>query len=135
MIYRNKATRRVSNDKVEYYCKCAVRLTVKTSTKMTNPGKRFVKCAVCQVHEFLDEDLPSEYYKKLVHGLLLKEKGMNKNMEVSQQVIHTIAFDKSIMGEELIDLKAKLKLYERLFFVMICSFALVCVGFGMILGK
>lgn len=134
MTSRNKATRRVMNGIIEYYCKCAIRLTVKTSTSRTNPGKRFVKCPVCQVHEFLDDDLPSEYYKDLVHGFLEKEKRLNKIVEY-HQVIDTLALDKSNKEEELTAMKAKLKLHDRLFIILLGSFAVVCVGFGMLIGK
>lgn len=134
MSSRNRATTRVIDGKIEYFCRCAIRLTVKTSTTRTNPGKRFVKCSVCEVYDFLDGDLPSEYYKDLVYGFLQNAKRLNKTVDY-QQVIDALALDKSIMEEELNDIKAKLKLYERLFFILIGSFAVVCVGFGMIIGK
>ena len=50
-------------------------------------------------------------------------------------MIDVIALDKSIMEEELNDMKSKFKLYERLVFILLGSFAVVCVGFGMLIGK
>ena len=134
MNSQNKATTKVIEGKIAYFCKCELRLTVKTSTTRTNPGKRFVKCSVCRVYEFLDADLPSDYYKELVHGFFEKEKRANKTVEY-QHVIETLALDKSMMEHELADTKAKLKLYERLFFILLASFGVVCVGFGVFLGK
>lgn len=66
MNNQNRAIRRVIDGKTEFSCYCGVRLTVLTVTTRTNPGKRFVKCAVCRVYEFLDDDLPSEYYQELL---------------------------------------------------------------------
>lgn len=55
-------------------------------------------------------DLPSEYYQDLLFGLLQMEKRRN-NIVNYQQVIDDIALDKSIMEEELNDMKSKFKLY------------------------
>ena len=134
MNNRNRAIRRVIDGKTEFSCHCGVWLTVLTATTRTNPGKRFVKCAVCRVYEFLDDDLPSEYYQELLFGLLQKEKRRNNTVNY-QQVIDAIALDKSIMEEELNYMKSKFKLYERLVFILLGSFAVVCVGFGMLIGK
>lgn len=134
MNARNRAVRRVNDGRTEYYCNCGMRLRVTTSTTRTNPGKRFVKCAVCRVYEFLDDDLPTEYYKDLVFRLLDNEKRLHNTVNY-QQVIDAIALDKSIMEQELNDIKSKLKLYERVFFILLGSFGIVCAGFGMLIGK
>ncbi|GKB94440.1 hypothetical protein Tco_0980577 [Tanacetum coccineum] len=39
-----------------------------------------------------------------------------------------------MLEEELRATKSKLKLYDRLFFIMLGSFSVVCVGFGMLIG-
>jgi hypothetical protein len=83
---------------------------------------------------FFDDDLPSEYYQELLLGLLQNEKRRNNTVNY-QQVIDAIALEKSIMEEELNDMKSKFKLYERLVFILLGSFAVVCVGFGMLIGK
>lgn len=70
----------------------------------------------------------------MLFGLLQKEKRRN-NIVNYQQVIDAIALDKSIMEEELNDMKSKFKLYEWLVFILLGSFAVVCVGFGMLIGK
>lgn len=135
MSFRNnRATRRVINGRTEFFCNCDLRLSVLTSTTQTNPGKRFVKCGVCKVYEFLDEDLPSEYYQNLVFTLLQRERQFNSTVDY-QKAIDALALDKSILEEELNDRKSKMKLYERLFFIMLGSFAVVCVGLGMVIGK
>ena len=47
-----------------------------------------------------------------------------RNMDF-QQFIDTLGLDKSIMEDEVSDIKTKIKLYERLIFVMLGSFAVV----------
>ena len=86
------------------------------------------------MYEFLDEDLPSEYYQNLVYTLLQRERQFNSTVDY-QKAIDALALDKSILEEELNDRKSKMKLYERLFFILLGSFAVVCVGLGMVIGK
>ncbi|GKD00338.1 hypothetical protein Tco_1170612 [Tanacetum coccineum] len=67
---------------------------IQTAKTRKNPGKRFVTCSKCNVYNFLDDDLPSEYYKELLYGMLQKHK-------------------QSRLEEELKATKSKLKLYDR----------------------
>ncbi|GJT86158.1 hypothetical protein Tco_1067875 [Tanacetum coccineum] len=50
-----------------------------------------------------------------------------------EQVINVLAMEKSVCEEELRATKSKLKLYDRLFFIMLGFFSVVCVGFGMLI--
>ncbi|GJT84797.1 hypothetical protein Tco_1066514 [Tanacetum coccineum] len=50
-----------------------------------------------------------------------------------EQVINVLSMEKSMCEEELRATKSKLKLYDRLFFIMLGSFSVVCVGFGMLI--
>ncbi|GKE83824.1 hypothetical protein Tco_1557566 [Tanacetum coccineum] len=50
-----------------------------------------------------------------------------------EQVINVLAMEKLRLEEELRATKSKLKLYDRLFFIMLGSFSVVCVGFGMLI--
>ncbi|GKB15932.1 hypothetical protein Tco_0849855 [Tanacetum coccineum] len=59
---------RLIGGKIEHFCKCERRLTVQTTTIRKNPVTRFVSCSVCNVYNFLDDDLPSEYYKDLLNS-------------------------------------------------------------------
>nr|GEV42534.1 nucleotide-binding alpha-beta plait domain-containing protein [Tanacetum cinerariifolium] len=77
-----------------------------------NPGKRFVTCSKCNVYDFLDDDLPSEYYKELLYGMFQKQKQSKKHMDY-EQVINVLAMEKSRLEEELRATKLKIKLYDR----------------------
>ncbi|GKA45497.1 peroxisomal fatty acid beta-oxidation multifunctional protein AIM1 [Tanacetum coccineum] len=70
-----------------------------------------------------------EYYKELLYGMLQKPKQMKKHVDY-EQLINVLAMDKSKLEEELKATKSKLKLYDRLFFIMLGSFSVVCVGFA-----
>ncbi|GJV35805.1 hypothetical protein Tco_1408282 [Tanacetum coccineum] len=52
-----------------------------------------------------------------------------------EQVIYVLAMEKLMCEEELRATKSKMKLYDMLFFIMLGSFSVVCVGFGMLIGK
>ncbi|GJS32160.1 hypothetical protein Tco_0530542 [Tanacetum coccineum] len=123
----------VISGRIEYYCKCNRRLPLQPETTRKNPGKRFVTCSVCMVYDFLDDDLPSEYYKELLYGTFQKQKQLKKHIEYDQ-VIDVLALDKSMLEEEFRAAKTKLKLYDRLFFIMLGSLSVACVGFGMLIG-
>ncbi|GKF60862.1 hypothetical protein Tco_0177648, partial [Tanacetum coccineum] len=75
-----------------------------------NPGKQFVTCSKCNVYDFLDDDLLSEYYKELLYGMLQKQKQLKKGVDY-EQVVNVLAMDKSILEEELRATKSKMKLY------------------------
>ncbi|GJX73954.1 hypothetical protein Tco_0312549 [Tanacetum coccineum] len=104
---------RVISGRVEYFCKCNRQLTVQTAKTRKNPGKRFVTCSKCSVYDFLDDDLPSEYYKELLYGMFQKQKQTKKHMDY-EQVINVLAREKSMCEEELRATKSKLKLYDSL---------------------
>ncbi|GJU87961.1 hypothetical protein Tco_1300384 [Tanacetum coccineum] len=98
--------------RVEYFCKCSRQLTVQTAKTRKNMGKRFVTCSKCNVYDFLDDDLPSKYYKELLYGMFQKQKQSKKHMDY-KQVINVLAMEKSMCEEELRATKSKLKLYDR----------------------
>ncbi|GJZ27028.1 hypothetical protein Tco_0571281 [Tanacetum coccineum] len=122
---------RVISGRVEYFYKCSRQLTIQTTKTRKNPGKRFVTCSKCNVYDFLDDDLPSEYYKELLYGMFQTQKQSKKHMDY-EQVINVLAMEKSMCEEELRATKSKLKLYDRLFFITLGTFSVVCVGFGML---
>nr|GEU99758.1 hypothetical protein [Tanacetum cinerariifolium] len=124
---------RVISGRVEYFFKCSRQLIVQAAKTRKNPGKRFVTCSKCNVYAFLDDNLLSEYYKELLYGMFQKQKQSKKHMDY-EQVINVLAMEKSMCEEELRAIKSKLKLYDRLFFIMLGTFSVVCVGFGMLVG-
>ncbi|GJX33997.1 calcium-binding EF-hand family protein [Tanacetum coccineum] len=124
---------RVISGRVEYFCKCSRQLTIQTAKTRKNPGKRFVTCSKCKVCDFFDDDLPSEYYKQLLYEMFQNKKQSKKHMDY-EQVINVLAMEKSTCEEELRATKSKLKLHDMLFFIMLRTFSVVCVGFGMLVG-
>ncbi|GJV86792.1 hypothetical protein Tco_1530730 [Tanacetum coccineum] len=106
---------RVMSGRVEYFCKCSRQLTVQTAKTKKNQGKRFVTCSKCNVYDFLDDDLPSEYYKELLYEMFEKQKQLKKHMNY-EQVINVLAMEKSMCEEELRATKSKLKLYDSQFY-------------------
>nr|GEU87858.1 hypothetical protein [Tanacetum cinerariifolium] len=61
----------------------------------------------------------------------IKSKRLKKNVDY-QQLVDVLALDKLMLEEELSATKSKLKLYDRLFFIMLGSFLMICVGFGLL---
>ncbi|PWA51966.1 hypothetical protein CTI12_AA458150 [Artemisia annua] len=141
MSTSSSAQSRLIGDKIEFFCHCNRQLRVQTSTSRPNPGKRYVKCDTCRVYEFLDDDLPSQYYKDLVYGFFQRQRGRDNG-----PMIEALALEKSRLEEELKVTKsrledelnsrnAKLELYDKLFMVMLGCLCVICVGMGMSLGK
>ncbi|GKD77696.1 hypothetical protein Tco_1340317 [Tanacetum coccineum] len=104
MPYWTSSESRVISGRVEYFCKCNRQLTLQTAKTRKNPGKRFVTCSKCNVYDFLDDDLLSEYYKELLYRMFQKKK----------QVINVLVVENSRLEEELRATKSKLKLYDSL---------------------
>ncbi|GJW91139.1 hypothetical protein Tco_0168692 [Tanacetum coccineum] len=102
---------RVISGRVEYFCKCSRQLTVQTAKTRKNSGKQFVTCSKCKVYDFLDDDIPSEYYK---YVMFQNQKQSKKHTDY-EQVINVLAREKSMCEEELRATKSKLKLYDSLF--------------------
>ncbi|GKE83229.1 hypothetical protein Tco_1553229, partial [Tanacetum coccineum] len=103
---------RVISGRVEYFCKYSRQLTVQTAKTRKNLGKQFITCSKCNVYDFLDDDLPSKFYKELLHGMFQKQNQSKKHMNY-EQVINVLAMEKSMCEEELRATKSKLKLYDR----------------------
>ncbi|GKE36986.1 hypothetical protein Tco_1460391, partial [Tanacetum coccineum] len=77
---------------------------------------------------FLDDDLPSEYYKELLYGMFQKQKRLKKYVDY-EQLTDVLAMYKSVLEEELRATKSKLKLYDRCYVCNVRIF--VNVKFGM----
>nr|GEU71667.1 regulator of chromosome condensation (RCC1) family protein [Tanacetum cinerariifolium] len=58
------------------------------------------------VYDFLDDDLPSEYYKELLYRMFQKQKQSKKHMDY-EQVINVLAREKLMYEEELRATKSK----------------------------
>ena len=137
----SSAQSRIIGGKIEFFCNCNRHLRVQTSTSRANPGKRYVKCDLCRVYEFLDDDLPSQYYKDLVFGFYQRQRGMDNGPMIEALALEKSRLEeelnttKSRLEDELKSRKAKLELYDKLFMVMLGCLCVICVGIGMSLGK
>ncbi|GJY31797.1 hypothetical protein Tco_0415292 [Tanacetum coccineum] len=63
----------------------------------------------CGVYDFLNDDLPSEYYKDLLYVMYQKHKRLKKNVEY-EQWIDVLAIDKSMFLSHLVLMSAPLGL-------------------------
>ncbi|PWA49967.1 hypothetical protein CTI12_AA476900 [Artemisia annua] len=133
MSSSSSAQSHVIGGKIEFFCNCNRQLRVQTSTTRTNLGKRYVKCGDCRVYEFLDDDLPSQYYKDLVYGFQ-RHRGMDTGPMIEALALEKSRLEdelkvtKSTLEDELKARKAKLELYDRLFMVMLGCLCVICVG-------
>ncbi|PWA72821.1 hypothetical protein CTI12_AA266430 [Artemisia annua] len=110
MSTSSSAQSRLIRDKIEFFCHCNRQLRVQTSTSRPNPGKWYVKCDTCRVYEFLDDDLPSQYYKDLVYGPMIEALALEKS-----RLEEELKVTKSRLEDELNSRNAKLELYDKLF--------------------
>ncbi|GKB61805.1 hypothetical protein Tco_0917991 [Tanacetum coccineum] len=70
------------------HCKCKPPhlLKVKVAWTRINPGRRFKGCPIydkdtkCFVYGFLDDELPSEYYKELLYNLYVENKSLKQSL-------------------------------------------------------
>ena len=141
MSTSSSAQSRLIGGNLEFFCNCNRQLRVQTSTSRANPGKRYVKCDLCRVYEFLDDDLPSQYYKDLVFGFFQRQKGRDNGPMLEALALEKSRLEeelkatKSTLEHELKTVKAKLELYDRLFMVMLGCLCIICVGIGLSLSK
>ena len=141
MSTSSSAQSRLIGGNIEFFCNCNRQLRVQTSTSRANPGKRYVKCDVCRVYEFLDDDLPSQYYKDLVFGFYQRQRGRDNGPMIEaiglekSRLEEELKATKSTLEHELMTGKAKLELYDRLFMVMLGCLCIICVGIGLSLSK
>ncbi|GKA53862.1 hypothetical protein Tco_0747177 [Tanacetum coccineum] len=96
---------------------------------LENQGKWFKGCPIrdkdtkCRVYGFLDLELPSDYYKQLLYDLheenkaLKRMKKMSGVMEDSSKRMSINSNNQNVkdLKDDLIFVKSKLKVYDRLF--------------------
>ncbi|GKD25281.1 hypothetical protein Tco_1231495, partial [Tanacetum coccineum] len=101
-----KWSKNASKLELNTFANASRKLTVQTAKTRKNSGKRFLTCSKCKVYDFLDDDLPSEYYKELLYGMFQNKKQSKKHMDY-EQVINVLAMEKSMCEEELRATKIK----------------------------
>lgn len=101
------------------FCECDEPVIQQTSRTIDYPLKRFLGCvnyykgAKCKTFYWIDEDLPSEYYKKEVFKLIQKDKQQDKRVNGLYERIRDMEreFDlqKSTMEQHLLEMQKELK--------------------------
>ncbi|PWA46003.1 hypothetical protein CTI12_AA512870 [Artemisia annua] len=133
-------TKRVTHKYVTTHCRCGLGMTVKTAWTKENPRKRFISCPKfdkgkkCGFYEFFDDDLPSDYYRELLYDEHQKAKRGNQRNEM-QEDIDVLTMEKAQLDHELTCTKSKLKLYDRLFIILIGIIIIFSIVFGMKIGN
>ncbi|GJX45127.1 reverse transcriptase domain-containing protein [Tanacetum coccineum] len=105
-------------------------IPIQTAWTIDNPGRRFRGCPIhdkskkCGVYGFLDQELPSDYYKSLVYNLHEENKALKKMnkvpgvvMEDSSKGFSNKSNNENDLKADLSFVKSKLKVYDRLFAV------------------
>ncbi|KAJ9537299.1 hypothetical protein OSB04_015415 [Centaurea solstitialis] len=120
---RNSTGVQFSNGGANFVCYCGDRMNVRTSWTKANPGRRFLSCPnygsskKCNMFQFVDDELPNQYYKELVYQLHLQASRFgNENQfqdhEDTQNELLKIMEDLSIT-------KSKIKVYDRLLMCLV----------------
>ncbi|GKB23420.1 hypothetical protein Tco_0862821, partial [Tanacetum coccineum] len=119
-------TPKLKNEKGQYLCECAnpLPLVLRKSTTLTNPARRFLCCPhpswygnQCDAYYFIDDELPSDYYKYEMYNLMQqagsrnKEKHLTDNTQIAEMENDMHLLNKQIaeMGNDMHLLKTELK--------------------------
>ncbi|KAJ9552559.1 hypothetical protein OSB04_016604, partial [Centaurea solstitialis] len=108
----NRKTTGLARVSSNLYCYCGDKVKVRTSWTKTNPGRRFVGCPNynCKMFQFVDEELPSPYYKELLFDLHTQCSAFGKEKKLKHDEVTESEIVK--MMEDLSYTKAKIKLYD-----------------------
>ncbi|GJR79345.1 hypothetical protein Tco_0150130 [Tanacetum coccineum] len=69
------------------HCKCEILIYQQVAWTPTNPSRRFKgspkydKAKKCGVYSFINDELPSEYYKKLIYKLHMENKELRSKLK------------------------------------------------------
>ena len=131
------------------HCECPYPIPVQVSWTPENPGRRFKGCPIrdkrrkCNVYGFLDDELPSDYYKKLVFDLHEENKELRKNLnrtrgtpiDSNNEMVLVNQSNKQMLllydvKDELGCIKAKLNSNDRVMGVVCMCLMFLCVVIG-----
>ncbi|GKB07166.1 hypothetical protein Tco_0835399 [Tanacetum coccineum] len=84
------------------HCKCEIPIYQQVAWTPTNPGRRFKGCPKydkgkkCEVYGFINDELPSEYYKELFYKLHMENKELSSKLKnlSNQECAHNYVPDK-----------------------------------------
>ncbi|GKC48726.1 hypothetical protein Tco_1071471 [Tanacetum coccineum] len=117
-------TPKLKNEKGQYLCECAnpLPLVLRKATTLTNPARRFLCCPhpswygnQCDAYYFIDDELPSDYYKYEMYNLMQqagsrnKEKHLTDNTQIAEMENDMHLLNKQIaeMGNDMHLLKTE----------------------------
>ncbi|GJZ38768.1 hypothetical protein Tco_0585331 [Tanacetum coccineum] len=124
-------------------------LKVQVAWTNTNPGRRFKECLVkkCGLFGFIDDELPSQYYKDLLLHQYIEFSAASSNDNLPAQDIDgelpcnnvgEIEVSKNIVGmleDELRMLKSKTKFHDRIILVLATVFVIIFILFAKIMTE
>nr|GEX96684.1 hypothetical protein [Tanacetum cinerariifolium] len=116
-------------NKIHYECEPPHPIPVQVAWTLENPSRRFKGCPIrdkdkkYRVHSFLNLELPSHYYKHLLHDLHEENKALKRMNKMSGVMEDSSKRMPNNLNNQMVkDLKAdltfvksKLKVYDRLF--------------------
>nr|XP_043630453.1 uncharacterized protein LOC122601779 [Erigeron canadensis] len=110
------------------YCQCGTKMRIFTSWTRKNPGRRFVKCRniktrSCTSFNFIDDELPSEYYKDLFYEL--HEEAKNSVGSAEQQEDSNLQMLQAM--KELTLPKPKSNDIDKVFYLLIGVIAILSI--------
>ncbi|GJS54021.1 hypothetical protein Tco_0627383 [Tanacetum coccineum] len=118
------------------HCDCPLPIEMQVAWTITNPGRRFKGCPIydekCHFYGFFDDELPSDYYKKLFFNLheenKMLKKNLGKNMYKNKKKSNNSDEGCMEMGElkdDLTLIKSKLQMYDKVVVVLVILVAFV----------
>ncbi|GJU86195.1 hypothetical protein Tco_1293741 [Tanacetum coccineum] len=144
-------TPKLKNKKGQYLCECANPLPLAVygiASTLTNPARRFSLCPhpswsgnQCDAYYFIDDELPSDYYKYEMYNLMQQARSQNKqkrptdntqiaemgnDMHLLNKQIAEMGNDMHLLKTEFINMEKELKecrknvvFYKRFVMVML----------------
>nr|XP_043633159.1 uncharacterized protein LOC122604336 [Erigeron canadensis] len=121
----NRATR-------YHYCNCGEKMYILTSWTSRNPGRRFVRCPnvksrSCTTFNFIDEELPNQYYK----DLLMELRSETNKYRIDEQDESKEKLVKVL--EELTYAKSKDKFVDKVFYFPFGVVIMLCIVIALVM--
>ncbi|GJT03624.1 hypothetical protein Tco_0838086 [Tanacetum coccineum] len=134
---------------IKSHCNCKIPLPLKVQVAWTNTNlsRRFKECSVrkCELYGFIDDELPSQYYKDLLLHQYAEFSAPSSNDdlpahdidgELPSKHVGEMEVSKHIVGmleEELRMLKSNTKFHDRIILVLATVFVIIFIVFAKIM--
>ncbi|PWA46925.1 hypothetical protein CTI12_AA505190 [Artemisia annua] len=115
-------------------CKNPLPLVLRKSTTLNHPARRFLCCPnpswsgnQCKAYYFVDDELPSDYYKYEMYNLMQKagiqkqenQQAENTQMQEIGHELHLLKTELSNMEKEFKECRENVLFYKRVVMVML----------------